>query len=446
MLLRVVRDHERVGPVFPRRIAHFDLDSFFVAVARLDDASLIGRPVLVGYDGRRGVVSSASYEARAFGCHAGQPMAEARRLCPQALVVSLDFSRYAELSHRFHNILRDISPVVESMGLDEAYGDLTGLPGPTQGGQSPAGQAAEAARRRTRDELGLPVSACVASTRAAAKVGSDRAKPDGLIEIPPGGDAAFLAPLPLRELPLVGPSLGGQLAAAGVRTIGDAAALDSRWLERRFGKAGQALSRRARGNDDEPVHGGRRAARSISREVTFAEDVVDLAILRAAFRRQAEEVGEDLRREGKRARTVHIRARWPDFTTCSRSRTVSRPLQANHDIARAAEALLDEVFRAEGWHPVRLVGLGVSNLVEDSLQLGFEDVLAGRTRLPGPPRPSDTRTGREIPAAPRGDERLDRTIDGLRRRFGATAVLRGPDGKPNPRGGFVKDQPDEKPA
>ena len=264
----------------PRRIAHFDLDTFFVSVERARDPSLEGEPVLVGGVGGRGVVTSASYESRRFGCHSAQPMAQALRLCPEAIVIPPDFERYRDQSRGFHAILRDAAPLVEPGGIDEAYADLTGIGEAGSGARA----AAERVRARTREELSLPVSVCIAGSRTTAKVGSDRAKPDGLLEVPVGGDAAFLAPLPLRELPLVGPRLGEQLAELHVRTIGDAAALDRRWLERRFGKTGVLLAERARGLDPTPLIAGGRGTRSISREVTFGEDVSDLEELRRTLR------------------------------------------------------------------------------------------------------------------------------------------------------------------
>ena len=387
----------RLAPVLPRRIAHFDLDTFFVSAERALDPSLEGKPVLVGGRGARGVVASASYEARGFGCHSAQPMAQALRLCPEAIVVAPDFGRYAERSRAFHAILRDESPIVEPGGIDEAYADLTGI---GEGG-SGARAAAARVRERTRAELSLPVSVCIAGSRTAAKVGSDRAKPDGLLEVPAGGDAAFLAPLPLRELPLVGPRLGERLAELGVRRIGEAAALDPGWLERRFGKAGLLLSERARGIDPTPLRAGGREARSVSREVTFAEDVAGLERLRRTLRDHAERVGADLRRQRRRARTITLKLRWADFTTLTRSRTLDRPVQTTGDLAAQGRALLDELIARQGLRPVRLIGLGASNLVEEAAQLGFED------------------------AAERRAERIDRALDAIRDRWGRDSVTRG---------------------
>jgi len=397
-------DVGRDGYSLPPRIAHFDLDSFFVAVERVRDPGLRGLPVLIGYDGPRGVVSTASYEARGFGCRSAQPMAVALRLCPQAIVVRPDHEAYMEVSRRFHAMLRDISPVVESAGIDEAYADLTGL------GLAPdaARVAAEALRTRVRQELGIAVSVCIAGSKTTAKVGSDRAKPDGLIEVPVGGDAAFLAPLPIRDLPFVGPKFGEALARAGIRTIGQVAALDPKYLASRFGASGEALADRARGVDHAPVRAGGREQKQISRESTFGADITDIAELRRVLQRHAERVGTDLRAHGKRARTVNLKLRWLDFTTLSRSRTLDRPFQATHVILETARELLDETVAVEGFHPVRLIGLGVTNLVDDAMQLGLGDVApAGGT-------PEVLR-----------DERLDHVLDDLRSRFGDRSVTRG---------------------
>ncbi len=394
-------------PVLPRRIAHFDLDTFFVAVERVKDPSLVGKPVLIGHRGRRGVVSTASYEARVFGCRSAQPMVQALRLCPQAIVVPTDFEAYLDFSRRFHAMLGELSPLVESGGFDEAFADLTGIGVDGRGGHA----AAEALRARVRGELGIAVSVCIAGSRTAAKVGSDRAKPDGLIEVPLGGDAAFLAPLPVRDLPFVGPKFAQALALAGIRTVGEAAAQDPRWMAAQFGSSGTMLVERANGIDPAPVHAGGRERKQISREVTFGDDVVDLAYLREVLREHAERVGGDLRARGKRARTVTLKLRWQDFTTLSRSHTLERPAQATSAILDAANALVDEIVRAEGFHPVRLIGLGVTNLVEDVVQLELLEAASGVTPLG------------------RGDtqrqERIDAVLDALRERYGETSVRRG---------------------
>ena len=404
------------GPRLPPRIAHFDLDAFFVAVECARDPSLRGKPVLVGHAGRRGVVATASYEARRFGCHSAQPMVQALRLCPQAIVVPPDFSAYRAVSQRFHELLHETAPIVESVGIDEAYADLTGLgDGDSAGSRSGARDAAEGLRARVRMELDVAVSVCIAGSRTTAKVGSDRAKPDGLIEVPVGGDATFLAPLPIRDLPLVGPKLGEALARAGVRTIGQAASLDVRWLARQFGRAGEVLAEHARGIDATPVHGGARVQRSISREVTFGEDVSDVGELRHVLARHAERVGADLREGGHRARTVTLKLRWSDFTTLTRARTLERPAQATEVIAEAGRVLLDATIAAGGMRPVRLIGLGVTNIVEDAMQLELGDLLPGEGGLLG---------GGMAGGVLRAED-LDRALDEIRARFGTGAVTRG---------------------
>ena len=211
----------------------------------------------------------------------------------------------------------------------------------------------------------------------------------------------IVLPEALRELPLVGPRFGEQLTALGVRTIGEAAALDARWLEQRFGRAGVVLSERARGLDPTPVRAGERSARSVSREVTFGEDVTDLERLRRTLRDHAERVGSDLRGQQRRARTVTLKLRWADFTTLSRSRTLDRPVQSTDDLAAAGWALLDELLAHESLRPVRLIGLGATNLVEDAVQLGFDDGSARRA------------------------EQVDRAVDEIRGRYGRDSLTRG---------------------
>ncbi len=423
-------------PKLPRRIAHFDLDTFFVAVERTLDPSLIGKPVLVGGRDGRGVVAAASYESRVFGCHSAQPMSQALRMCPQAIVVSAHRTEYTRVSKLFHGILRDSSPIVESVGIDEAYVDFTGItppPGvPIAPNLSPAAAIAEGIRRRVRDELRIVVSVCIAGSRTTAKVGSDRAKPDGLIEVPLSQDSQFLAPFPMRELPMVGPKLGDALRAAGVTTIGDIANLDPRWLESRFGRHGVVLHEHANGRDATPIHSGARPARSISRENTFGEDVTDARKLHRTIARHAQRVGEDLRRSNKRARTVILKLRWHNFETLTRSRTLERPVQSTAGLVEAGQELLDEVLgatappgadtvaadsshsgqlNAAATRPVRLIGLGATNLVDDELQLELDDLLAA------PPGQS---LGGELL-----EDRIDEMLDDINTRFGHDSVTRG---------------------
>ena len=426
----------RGPPRLPRRVAHFDLDTFFVAVERTLNPDLIGKPVLVGGRDGRGVVAAASYESRVFGCHSAQPMSQALRLCPQAIVVPPDGAEYSRVSKLFHELLRDASPIVESVGIDEAYVDFTGAtllpdldPDPNL---STAATIAEHVRRRVRDELHIAVSVCIAGSRTTAKVGSDRAKPDGLIEVPLSQDAAFLASFPIRELPMVGPKLAEALRTAGVATIGDIANLDPRWLENRFGRQGVVLHEHANGRDATPIRAGARPNRSVSRENTFGEDVTDPRKLHRTIASHAQRVGTDLRKAGKRARTVTLKLRWHNFETLTRSRTLDRPVQSTAGLLEAGQQLLDDILaassprgldtvgadsshagaiNAQATRPVRLIGLGATNLVDDELQLELEDLLAAP---PGQP------LGGELL-----EDHIDQTLDDINTRFGTNSVTRG---------------------
>jgi DNA polymerase-4 len=380
-----------------RSILHVDLDAFFVAVEQARDPSLRGRAVIVGGDPTgRGVVATASYEARRYGIHSGMPLATARRLCPHALFLRGDFRRYEEASQAFHALLSRYTPLVEPAGLDEAYLDLTGC-------EPVAGAPLDAARRiraRVRDELSLTASIGVAVSKTVAKIASDAAKPDGLVEVPPGEEAAFLAPLPVRRLPGVGPRVEGALAAIGVRTLGRLASLPETRLRSLFGRHGPRLAERARGLDPSPVAPLEAPPRSVSREGTFASDVSEAAALRAVLRSYCESVGSDLRRQGRRARSLTLKLRYGDFTTITRSLTLDRPAHADDVLYQAAESLLGTALARDS-RALRLIGFGVSNLVEDAVQLPLEE--ARWQRL----------------------ERLDRAVDRLRLKYGRRCLQRG---------------------
>ncbi|MCH8993853.1 MAG: DNA polymerase IV [Chloroflexi bacterium] len=376
-----------------RTIMHVDLDAFFVSVEQARDPTLRGKPVIVGGDPNgRGVVATASYEARPYGIHSGMALSVARRLCPQAIFVRGTFREYERVSQRFHGILRDYSPLVEPMGLDEAFLDLTGC-APVIGARSAAGRAlasaeqpdeqaarvaGESIRRRVREELAVTASVGIASGKIVAKVASDSAKPDGLLTVPAGGEAAFFAPRPVRELPGLGRKAEAALASLGVRTLGQLATLHTTRLQRLFGKWGPVLSERARGIDPSPVAFEREPAKSVSREGTYARDVDDIAVLRASLRGYAESVGADLRRLGRRAHCVSLKLRYGDFTTISRSRTLKRPTFSDEELYRTATELLERALSRDG-RAVRLIGLGVSQLTDDVVQLGLFE----RRQLPG---------------------------------------------------------------
>ena len=403
-----------------RTIMRVDLDAFFVAVEQARDPTLRGKPVIVGgAPGGRGVVATASYEARVFGISSGMALRTAQRLCPQAIFVRGHFREYERVSQRFHGILRDYSPLVEPTGLDEAFLDLAGCEpiieaqlkrglGDCNVPQAIARVAGEAIRQRVREELGLAVSVGIASGKSLAKVASDAAKPDGLLAVAPGGEAAFLAPRPVRDLPGLGPKAESELAGVGVRRLGQLAATPSGLLRTLLGKSGPALAERARGIDLSPVAFEREAAKSVSREGTYARDIDDVSVLRASLRGYAESVGADLRRIGRRARCVTLRLRYGDFTTITRSRTLERPTHADATLYRTAAGLLAEALDRDG-RAVRLVGLGAGNLVDDAVQLSLLEQ-----------RCDDPRPVRELRL-----EALLSSVDRLRAKYGYRCLQTG---------------------
>lgn len=349
-----------------RQILHVDLDAFFVAVEVARRPELKGLPVVVGGDPTgRGVVSTASYEARKFGVFSAMSLKTAKRLCPQAIFLPGDYAEYSRVSAIFQGILAEFTPLVEAGGLDEAVLDITGCEGIVG---TPI-QAAATIRARVRAETGLAASVGIGTNRMIAKIASERAKPDGVHEVPEGGEAAFLAPLSLRAMPFLGPSMETKLKGIGISTIGQLAALPGPTLNSMFGPHGLALGQRARGIDNSPVGEGHEGRKSISREGTFNEDTASGPKLRSVLRAYSESVATQLRSKNWRVRTVSLKLRYGDFTTISRSATLKRPANSNDAVYEAVEAL----FRA-AWdgRPIRLIGVGLSNFVDDAHQLALE--------------------------------------------------------------------------
>jgi DNA polymerase-4 len=300
-----------------RCIFHIDLDAFFVSVEQMLNPELKGKPVIVGGDPeRRGVVASASYEARPFGIHAGMPSSKARRLCPQAIFIRSHFSLYKDASAKFMKILGDFSPYIEPLGLDEAYLDVTGYEEPYG---SPR-QLALAIKERINKELELTASVGIATCKVVAKIASDLCKPDGLLEIAPGEEQAFLNPLPVAKLPGVGKKTEQILKEIGVTTIGELASLPLDTIKRRFGATGEILHSYARGIDDREVEAPGEA-KSISQELTFARDTLDRNFLEANLHNLCQEVCQELRSQNKRAKCVAIKLRYADFKTITRQVT-----------------------------------------------------------------------------------------------------------------------------
>jgi DNA polymerase-4 len=293
------------------------------------------------------------------------PVSRARQLCPSAVYLESDYAYYGPASKQFHHLLREYTPLVESAGADEAYMDVRGCD-LLFGSPRAIG---EDIRRRIRAEIGITGSIGVSTNKLVSKVGSDAAKPDGLIVVEPGDEALFLAPRKMRDLPMVGPKLAETLARLGVKTIGEIAAMPASALEARLGPHARELQARARGEYSAPVIGGRGQAKSVSRESTFGTDITDGGRLRAILRSQAESVAADLKRQGKGARTITLKLRFPPFETLTRSATPGPTLELADEIFDVATDLFEKAWGQNAKRPVRLLGVGVMNIGERARQL-----------------------------------------------------------------------------
>jgi DNA polymerase IV len=345
-------------------VAHLDLDAFFAAVEELEQPELASRPLVVGGDPHgRGVVATANYEARHYGIRSAMSCAEALRRCPQVIFVPPRHSVYRGYSRRVWAAVREVVPTVERTGLDEGYLDV----GEVVEDFRRARGVAQAVQVAVRGATGLTCSLGVGSCKVVAKVASDRRKPGGVVVVPPGGEAAFLAPFPVRILPGVGPRAEERLAPAGVDTIGLLAALSDAELAKLLpGKMGRLLRDRALGIDprglDEPVENV-----SISQEETFPRDVADREELRDELGRMSARLAEQLAGSGRFARTVTTKVRYPDFSIRSRSTTLPVGTDEGDRIAELACALLDRAL-ADRPGALRLVGVTLSKL-ETAVQL-----------------------------------------------------------------------------
>jgi DNA polymerase-4 len=363
--------------VSDRTILHVDMDAFFVSVELLGRPELRGRPVVVGGAGTRGVVAAASYEARAYGVFSAMPSSRARRLCPHAVFLPGDHARYSEVSERVMAIFAGFTPLVEPLSLDEAFLDVTGARRALGDGE----RIGRDIRAAVLDREGLTCSVGVAPSKMVAKLASEAAKPTasptgpvpgrGVHVVPPGGEQAFLRPLPARALWGVGPATLAKLERLGVRTVGDIADLPERALVGLLGAAaGRQIGRLANGIDPRPVEPDQEA-KSIGHEETFPADHHDVAVLDREVVRMADAVAWRLRRAGRAARTVTLKVRFGDFRTITRSVTLPVPVDEGPALARAAGALLAEVDPTPG---VRLLGVTGSGLVAAAArQLTFDD-------------------------------------------------------------------------
>ncbi|MFQ5664782.1 MAG: DNA polymerase IV, partial [Terriglobia bacterium] len=376
------------------------MDAFFVSVELLYRPELRGKPVVVGTpSGSRGVVAAASYEARQYGIHSAMPSRTAKRLCPDAIFLPGNHQLYEEWSDKVRAILERFTPVVQMVSIDEAYLDLTG----TERLHGPAWAAAQKIQRTVWEETrpdfvgaGLPCSIGVGQSYLVAKVASDAAKPRGLLWVPPGAEAAFLAPLPVRRIPGIGPVTEKALAKLGVRTVGELAGLDRAALEEVFGQWGEALYRKARGQDAE-LWFVDEEQKSISHERTFAEDVGDPNELEATLSHLAQLVGQRLREAGLHARTITLKLRYASFRTLTRAQTLPEATDFDSVIYETAAGLFRRTWNRK--QKLRLLGVAASGLGPAPAQLSLLDA-GQRDRL----------------------EKLSRAADRVRDRYGAEAL------------------------
>ena len=374
-------------------ILHVDMDAFFVSVELLERPELRGEPVIVGgQKNQRGVVTAASYEARKFGVHSAMPLRTAGKLCPHGIYLDGHHEKYSDWSDRVARILAEFSPIVEMVSIDEAYLDLTG----TERLQGPPLAASDKLLCTITQKTGLPCSGGLATTRLVAKVASDQAKPRGLLWVPPGSEARFLAPLPARKIPGIGEVTERALRALGIETVEQLGRLDHGKLEKVFGQWGDALYRKARGGDSyefvidaEP--------KSISHNHTFGEDTDDAAALESMLSHLTQKVCKRLREAGLTARTLTLTIRYAGFDTYTRAKTLQEPTDLDAEIFAIVVKLLREHRNTR--RKIRLLGVSVSSFSHGDQQLDLIDA-ERRAKL----------------------EKLTRATDRLRDRFGFGSV------------------------
>ena len=376
-----------------RTILHVDMDAFYAAVEQRDRPELRGQPVIVGADpqgGRgRGVVATASYEARRFGVGSAMPISQAWKRCPHGVYVRPDMEKYARVSKDVMGVLREFTDLVEPISIDEAFLDVTG----SRRVFGDGAQVAAALKRSLLERTQLTASVGVAPSKLVAKIASDLRKPDGLVVVAPGQEAEFLAPLPIRRLWGVWPKTEEELARLGVQTIGALAALDPERLGRRLGTHGHDLLRLARGLDEREVSAHSEGPKSIGQEHTFDRDTANREQLRGTLLTLADAVASRLRHHGYRARTVTLKYRDETFRTLTRARTLPAFTDSGQALFETAWALFEAVH---GERRVRLLGVTASGM-DEGPQMGL--------------------------FAPKA-EGVDRVLDAVNDRFGEGAVVR----------------------
>jgi DNA polymerase-4 len=379
----------------PLRILHVDMDAFYASVEQLDQPHLRGRPVLVGHDGPRGVVSAASYEARRFGCRSAQPTAVAKRLCPHAIVVPVRFARYGEVSRQVFAIFESYTPLVQALSVDEAFLDVAAS-------VRLFGEPIEIARQikqRIHGDTGLTASVGVAPNKFLAKLASDMNKPDGLTVIGDHNVDEIMPPLPVEKIWGIGPKTMERLNDIGVRTVGDLRRLPVELLKLRLGDEADHYRRLAFGIDARAVSPDR-DAKSIGQEQTFGQDLTDPEAVRSVILGQTEQVSARLRRNAVVARSVTVKIRYGDFETITRRTTLVEAVDTTAPLWNAAKALFD-AWAAKDFRPVRLIGVTASQLSTAAEQSSL---------FPDPAREKE--------------KRLDNVVDQINAKFGKRAVSR----------------------
>jgi DNA polymerase-4 len=381
-----------------RSIIHVDMDAFYASVESLDEPLLKGQPIVVGGLGSRGVVATASYEARVHGVHSALPMSRARRLCPKAHFIRPRMARYREKSVEVFSIFREFTPLVEGLSLDEAFLDVTGSL-KLFGTQAEIGALI---KQRILGETGLTASVGLAHNKFLAKLASDVQKPDGLVFVDPQEINAFLDPMPISRLWGIGKRTAPKLKALGILTIGQLRKSDISIIRPALGNKSEHFVRLSRGEDDRPVLSGR-PDKSISHEVTFDIDLTDKTKLLAELQQQAESVSRRLRAQGLMASTVVVKIRDSGFRTVTRSRSMRACSNSTQTLYRMARALFEKWRESHRTTPVRLLGMGVSGLEETNW--------------------SDHDSGDHLDS--RGEQEIDRVFDSINKRYGDAKIVHG---------------------
>jgi len=348
-----------------RHIAHLDLDSFYVSVEQLRNPKLIGKPVLIGGTGDRGVVASCSYEARKFGIHSAMPMKVARRLCSHAIVVRGDMEQYSKYSGLVTDIIKDTVPLFEKSSIDEFYVDMTGM-------DKYFGclKFTNELKRKVIKESGLPISYGLASNKLIGKVATNEVKPNGQIEIPFGNEKSFLAPLSIAKIPGIGKQTAILLLKMGVETVKVLSDIPVEMMQNLLGKNGTELWRRANGIDETPVvpfH----EQKSISTENTFGQDTIDMNFMRAEMIRMTERIAFELRRQNKLTGCVTVKLRYSNFETFTKQQSISYT-NADHVLFKTAKELFERLYDRRML--IRMLGIRFTNLIPGNYQIHlFED-------------------------------------------------------------------------